>query len=93
MLNTATYDALTGGMNTFNFHVPYHFSCYAFVFSLNVIAFILFTQYFVLLRPETSQAGTLLDIGTRQIFSEEHDIFRENVRRFFTEEMAPHEDR
>ncbi|PIK36194.1 putative long-chain specific acyl-CoA dehydrogenase, mitochondrial isoform X2 [Apostichopus japonicus] len=44
-------------------------------------------------RPEISQAASLLDIGTRRIFSEEHDIFRENVRRFFTDELAPHQDR
>ncbi|XP_071826548.1 long-chain specific acyl-CoA dehydrogenase, mitochondrial-like isoform X3 [Apostichopus japonicus] len=44
-------------------------------------------------RPEISQAETLTDIGTRPIFSEEHDIFRENVRRFFRDELAPHQDR
>ncbi|PIK32915.1 hypothetical protein BSL78_30273, partial [Apostichopus japonicus] len=44
-------------------------------------------------RPEISQAKSLIDIGTRQIFSEEHDIFRENVRRFFRDELAPHQDR
>ncbi|KAI4872679.1 hypothetical protein NFI96_026548, partial [Prochilodus magdalenae] len=41
-------------------------------------------------RPETSMARTMLDIGTRRIFSEEHDLFRENVRRFFREEVVPH---
>lgn len=44
------------------------------------------TQY----RPETSSAKSLLDIGTRRIFSEEHDIFRQNVRRFFQEQVAPY---
>jgi long-chain-acyl-CoA dehydrogenase len=32
----------------------------------------------------------MMDIGTRRIFSEEHDMFRENVRRFFQEEVLPH---
>ncbi|NP_957475.1 long-chain specific acyl-CoA dehydrogenase, mitochondrial [Danio rerio] len=41
-------------------------------------------------RPETSMAKTLMDIGTRRIFSEEHDLFRQNVRRFFQEEVAPY---
>ncbi|KAL4228582.1 hypothetical protein ACF0H5_011632 [Mactra antiquata] len=40
-------------------------------------------------RPETSQAPSLTDFGTRKIFSEEHDIFRQSVRRFFQEEVAP----
>lgn len=31
-----------------------------------------------------------MDIGTRRIFSEEHDLFRENVRRFFREEVVPY---
>ncbi|KAJ8035772.1 Long-chain specific acyl-CoA dehydrogenase, mitochondrial [Holothuria leucospilota] len=44
-------------------------------------------------RPEVGQAETLLDIGTRSIFSEEHDLFRENVRRFFREEVTPHQER
>ena len=41
-------------------------------------------------RPETAQANSMMDIGTRRIFSEEHDMFRENVRRFFQEEVLPH---
>ncbi|KAI5611376.1 long-chain specific acyl-CoA dehydrogenase, mitochondrial, partial [Silurus asotus] len=41
-------------------------------------------------RPETSMAKTLMDIGTRRIFSEEHDLFRQNVRRFFKEEVIPY---
>ncbi|KAG9273471.1 long-chain specific acyl-CoA dehydrogenase, mitochondrial [Astyanax mexicanus] len=41
-------------------------------------------------RPETSMARTMMDIGTRRIFSEEHDLFRENVRRFFREEVVPY---
>lgn len=41
-------------------------------------------------RPETSTAKTLMDIGTRRIFNEDHDIFRQSVRRFFQEEVVPH---
>ncbi|XP_029462003.1 long-chain specific acyl-CoA dehydrogenase, mitochondrial isoform X2 [Rhinatrema bivittatum] len=41
-------------------------------------------------RPETSSARTLVDIGTRRIFSTDHDIFRQSVRRFFQDEVAPH---
>lgn len=40
-------------------------------------------------RRETGQSETMMDIGTRRIFSEEHDIFRQSVRRFFQEEVAP----
>ncbi|XP_060594603.1 long-chain specific acyl-CoA dehydrogenase, mitochondrial-like [Ruditapes philippinarum] len=41
-------------------------------------------------RVEVQQSSKLTDIGTRKIFSEEHDIFRQSVRRFFEEEVAPH---
>uniref|UniRef100_A0A672GXA8 Long-chain specific acyl-CoA dehydrogenase, mitochondrial n=1 Tax=Salarias fasciatus TaxID=181472 RepID=A0A672GXA8_SALFA len=41
-------------------------------------------------RPETSSAKTLMDIGTRRIFTEDHDLFRRSVRRFFQEEVVPH---
>uniref|UniRef100_A0A3P9LJH5 Long-chain specific acyl-CoA dehydrogenase, mitochondrial n=1 Tax=Oryzias latipes TaxID=8090 RepID=A0A3P9LJH5_ORYLA len=41
-------------------------------------------------RLETSSAKTMMDIGTRQIFNEDHDIFRQSVRRFFQEEVVPH---
>uniref|UniRef100_A0AAY4BU11 Long-chain specific acyl-CoA dehydrogenase, mitochondrial n=1 Tax=Denticeps clupeoides TaxID=299321 RepID=A0AAY4BU11_9TELE len=41
-------------------------------------------------RLETSMADTMMDIGTRRIFGEEHDLFRENVRRFFKEEVVPY---
>ncbi|XP_056451254.1 long-chain specific acyl-CoA dehydrogenase, mitochondrial-like [Gadus chalcogrammus] len=41
-------------------------------------------------RPETSSAKTLMDVGTRRIFSEDHDLFRESARRFFQEEVVPH---
>ncbi|XP_029930459.1 long-chain specific acyl-CoA dehydrogenase, mitochondrial-like [Myripristis murdjan] len=41
-------------------------------------------------RPETASAKSLMDIGTRRIFTEDHDLFRQNVRRFFQEEVIPH---
>lgn len=40
-------------------------------------------------RPAVSQVDNMMDIGTRPIFSEEHDMFRHSVRRFFQEEVAP----
>ncbi|KAM8903240.1 long-chain specific acyl-CoA dehydrogenase, mitochondrial [Spinachia spinachia] len=41
-------------------------------------------------RPETSGAANLMDIGTRRIFNEDHDLFRQSVRRFFSEEVIPY---
>ncbi|KAM6945460.1 long-chain specific acyl-CoA dehydrogenase, mitochondrial [Aplochiton taeniatus] len=41
-------------------------------------------------RPEPSSARTLLDYGTRRIFTEDHDMFRQSVRRFFNEEVVPY---
>ncbi|XP_012872523.1 PREDICTED: long-chain specific acyl-CoA dehydrogenase, mitochondrial [Dipodomys ordii] len=41
-------------------------------------------------RLETSSAKKLTDIGIRRIFSSEHDIFRESVRKFFQEEVIPY---
>ncbi|XP_034027468.1 long-chain specific acyl-CoA dehydrogenase, mitochondrial-like [Thalassophryne amazonica] len=41
-------------------------------------------------RPEPSTAKTLMDIGTPRIFTEDHDLFRQNVRRFFQEEAVPY---
>ncbi|XP_076025890.1 long-chain specific acyl-CoA dehydrogenase, mitochondrial [Genypterus blacodes] len=41
-------------------------------------------------RPETPMAKTLMDVGTRRIMTEDHDMFRESVRRFFQEEVVPH---
>ncbi|XP_014662051.1 PREDICTED: long-chain specific acyl-CoA dehydrogenase, mitochondrial-like [Priapulus caudatus] len=43
-------------------------------------------------RPEPGQSEKLTDIGTRRIFSDEHDLFRKNVRRFFQEEVMPYHD-
>ncbi|XP_064643783.1 long-chain specific acyl-CoA dehydrogenase, mitochondrial-like [Lineus longissimus] len=44
-------------------------------------------------RPEVSQSQKLFDIGTRGIFGEEHDIFRQTARKFYVEEVLPHHTR
>ncbi|XP_058156180.1 long-chain specific acyl-CoA dehydrogenase, mitochondrial [Dasypus novemcinctus] len=41
-------------------------------------------------RLEAPSAKKLTDIGIRRIFSSEHDIFQESVRKFFQEEVVPH---
>ena len=43
-------------------------------------------------RREVWEAPNMMDIGTRRIFNEEHDMFRQSVRRFFQEEVAPQHD-
>uniref|UniRef100_A0A8I6GMH0 Long-chain specific acyl-CoA dehydrogenase, mitochondrial n=1 Tax=Rattus norvegicus TaxID=10116 RepID=A0A8I6GMH0_RAT len=43
-------------------------------------------------RLETPSAKKLTDIGIRRIFSSEHDIFRESVRKFFQEEVIPYHE-
>merc|ERR1712029_758882 len=41
------------------------------------------------LRPAAAQMGTMMDIGSRSIFSADHDMFREQVRRWMRERLAP----
>ena len=41
------------------------------------------------LRPAPAQAETMLDMGTRNIFSQEQDMFRSTVRKFVKEELLP----
>ncbi|KAF2348183.1 Acyl-CoA dehydrogenase/oxidase C-terminal [Trinorchestia longiramus] len=43
-------------------------------------------------RIPPSQADTLLDIGTRDIFNETHDAFRASARKFFADEVKPYHD-
>jgi long-chain-acyl-CoA dehydrogenase len=43
-------------------------------------------------RLELAEAGNMMDIGIRKIFTEDHDILRQSVRRFFQEEIAPYHD-
>ncbi|XP_046385680.1 long-chain specific acyl-CoA dehydrogenase, mitochondrial-like [Ischnura elegans] len=40
-------------------------------------------------RLTPGQMETMLDIGSRAIFNEDHDTLRKSVRRFFREEMMP----
>lgn len=45
-------------------------------------------------RQEPWQTANLTEIGTRAIFSEEHDMFRESVRRFFQDQVSrPREEK
>ncbi|XP_072473566.1 long-chain specific acyl-CoA dehydrogenase, mitochondrial isoform X2 [Notamacropus eugenii] len=41
-------------------------------------------------RLESPSAKSLTDVGIRRIFSSDHDIFRESVRKFFQDEVIPH---
>ena len=41
-------------------------------------------------RPEGFQTGRFTDIGTRKIFTPDHDMFRESCRKFFQEEVMPY---
>merc|ERR1719150_2503842 len=40
-------------------------------------------------RPATAQMGKMTDIGGRSIFNADHDMFREQVRRWMRERLAP----
>ena len=40
-------------------------------------------------RREIWEAPNMTDIGLRSIFSEDHDMYRQTVRRFFQDEVAP----
>jgi len=44
-------------------------------------------------RIENWETTNLLEIGTRAIFSEEHDMLRTNIRRFLNDEVVPHHDK
>jgi len=41
------------------------------------------------LRPSTAQVPNMMDIGCRNIFDSEHDMFRETVRRFMKDRLEP----
>ena len=47
----------------------------------------------VAFRPPNVQTKTLLDIGTRSMFTPEQDMFRESVRKFMTDTLAPQQVR
>ncbi|XP_071825135.1 long-chain specific acyl-CoA dehydrogenase, mitochondrial-like [Apostichopus japonicus] len=44
-------------------------------------------------RPEPGQVENMMEIGTRDVFTEEHDIFRRSIRKFFQEEILPNQMR
>ena len=44
-------------------------------------------------RLAPSQMSNMMDIGSRTIYSPEQDMFRESVRRFMREELAPNHER
>jgi hypothetical protein len=39
---------------------------------------------------QSHSSGSLLDIGTRRIFNEDHDMFRETARKYFEEHVKPY---
>jgi len=45
-----------------------------------------------MLRPAPTQMKTMLDIGTRNIFTPEQDMFRESTRKFMRDVLAPQQD-
>jgi len=46
----------------------------------------------VLERPALSQMPNMLDVGSRKIFTAEHDAFRETCRAFYEEHVVPFHD-
>ena len=47
------------------------------------------THQNIALRPPACQMSNFMDIGSRSIFDEDHDIFRESARRFFRDVVHP----
>eukprot|EP00127_Corallochytrium_limacisporum_P000229 Clim_evm46s7 gene=Clim_evmTU46s7 len=45
------------------------------------------------LRPEPAQVDRLTALGTREIFDEDHDMFRDTARKFFEERVKPFHDK
>ena len=43
-------------------------------------------------RPEPQQVDSLLQIGSRRIYDETHDMYRETVLNFYNETAEPPED-
>lgn len=44
-------------------------------------------------RPHPAAAPDFFQIGSREIFDESHDMYRETVRKFFQDEVVPHHDK
>ena len=40
-------------------------------------------------RPETFLSESMLSLGTRSIYTDEHDLFRRSVRKFWTDQVQP----
>ena len=40
-------------------------------------------------RMEPGEMSNLMEIGSRRIFTEDNDIFRQSVRRYFNEQVQP----
>ena len=40
-------------------------------------------------RPSTAQMASMLDLGCRSVFNNDHDMFRDTVRRFMKERLEP----
>eukprot|EP00092_Neocalanus_flemingeri_P001549 GFUD01001651.1.p1 GENE.GFUD01001651.1~~GFUD01001651.1.p1 ORF type:complete len:436 (-),score=123.79 GFUD01001651.1:140-1447(-) len=45
------------------------------------------------LRPAATQMKTMLDVGSRNIFSPEQDMFREAARKFMWDELVPQQEK
>jgi len=41
------------------------------------------------LRPDNSQSDTMMDIGTRRVYNEDHDLLRTMCRRWWEQEVVP----
>ena len=48
-----------------------------------------FTEEEEPMRLAAAQMGTMMDIGGRNIFNSDHDMFRSQVRRWMRERLAP----
>ena len=57
------------------------------------ICFLLFLRKKYDGRLEVFEAPNMMDFGTRRIFNEDHDMFRQTVRKFFQEEVVPNHDK
>ena len=44
-------------------------------------------------QPNSLRAPDFFQIGSREIFDESHDMYRETVRKFFQDEVVPHHDK
>ncbi|CAD5120064.1 DgyrCDS8646 [Dimorphilus gyrociliatus] len=76
-------------------HIPklnYNFKPISSISSRNTETQNVKTEQQEVRRLEPCQADSMLDMGTRRIYSEEHDIFRRQVRRFIQENVIPYHE-